>query len=213
MKNSYIVVAVALAISGCATNGPKKGEIPTIESQTFKTNVPGETIKVDKKCGWTPWTRRKCELVGIEAVGVQPSIGATRMLQKATTTMACDNARSNVVAYVFGENVSEDRRTVTRNKQNENQKDRFKSQTEIGPDVAMSPDDPNNETNYSVRQALIDTDVDVVRTMTVNSQGRLVGFAVKRTDVVDGKTMSCTIVWRKDDVEDMRQVRGLIAGG
>lgn len=210
---NVVLLTTALAITGCATNGPKKGEIPTIESQTFNTNVPGETIKIDKSCGWMPWNRKKCEVIGIEAVGIQPSVGATRLLQKAATTQACDNARSNVVGYVFGMNVTDNRRTVTRNRQNENQKDRFKSATEIGPDVEMNPDDPNKDTNYSVREALIDSDIDVVRTQTVSAQGRLVGFSVVRSDVVDSKTMSCTISWNKHDSSDLRQVRGMIAGG
>jgi len=213
MKYSVIVAGVALAIAGCASNGPKKGEIPTIESQTFATNVPGETIKIDKKCGWMPWNRKNCEIVGIEAVGVQPSVGATRLLQKATTTMACDNARANVVSYVFGMNVTENRRSTSRSKQNENQKDRFKSATEIGPDVQMSPDDPNKDTNYSVRESLIDSDIDVVKTITVNAQGRLVGFSVIKSNVLDPKTVSCTIGWNRYDSNDLRQVRGLIAGG
>jgi hypothetical protein len=212
MKSSVIVAGVALAIAGCASDGPKKGEIPTIESQTFATNVPGETIKIDKKCGWL-WNSKKCEVIGIEAVGVQPSVGATRLLQKTTTTLACDNARANVVGYVFGMNVSENRRSTTKNNQNENQKDRFKSATEIGPDVAMSPDDPNKDTNYSVREALINTDIDVVRNVTVTAQGRLVGFAISKTKLVDAKTVACTISWNKYDSNDLRQVRGMISGG
>lgn len=212
MKSSVIVAGVAIAIAGCASDGPKKGEIPTIESQSFATNVPGETIKIDKKCGWL-WNRKKCEVIGIEAVGVQPSVGATRLLQKATTTMACDNARANVVGYVFGMNVTENRRTTTRSKQNENQKDRFKSATEIGPDVAMNPEDPNRDTNYSIREALIDSDIDVVKTITVNAQGRLVGFGIVKTSLVDAKTVSCTIGWNKYDSNDIRQVRTLISGG
>jgi hypothetical protein len=212
MKSSVIVAGVAIAIAGCASDGPKKGEIPTIESQSFATNVPGETIKIDKKCGWL-WNRKKCEVIGIEAVGVQPSVGATRLLQKTTTNMACDNARANVVGYVFGMNVTENRRTTSRSKQNENQKDRFKSATEIGPDVAMNPEDPNRDTNYSIREALIDSDIDSVKTVTVNAQGRLVGFGIVKTNLVDAKTVSCTIGWNKYDSNDLRQVRGLISGG
>lgn len=212
MKSSVIVAGVAIAIAGCASDGPKKGEIPTIESQSFATNVPGETIKIDKKCGWL-WNRKKCEVIGIEAVGVQPSVGATRLLQKTTTNMACDNARANVVGYVFGMNVTENRRTTSRSKQSENQKDRFKSATEIGPDVAMNPEDPNRDTNYSIREALIDSDIDSVKTVTVNAQGRLVGFGIVKTNLVDAKTVSCTIGWNKYDSNDLRQVRGLISGG
>lgn len=213
MKSSYILVtsAIALALSGCATNGPKKGEIPTIESQTFATNIPGETIKVDKSCGW--FQRKKCEVLSIEAVGVQSSVGATRVTQKHITDFACDNAKSNIVKYVFGERVTETRRNSSRNRQNENQKDRFKSATEIGPDVEMSPDDPNKDTNYSVREALVNTDIDVIKTQTFTSQGTLVGFFIKGTGVVDGKTISCTVRWNRNDASDLRQVRGLIAGG
>lgn len=214
MKSSYILVtaAVTLALTGCTSSGVRKGEIPTIESQTFATNIPGETIKIDKKCGWL-WNKNKCEVLAIEAVGVQSSVGATRVIQKQITDFACDNAKSNIIKYVFSEKGTENRRNVTRNRQNENQKDRFKSATEIGPDVEMNPDDPNRDTNYSVREALINSDIDIVKTQTFSSQGTLVGFFVKGTNVVDSKTISCTIAWSKRDANDLRQVRGLISGG
>jgi hypothetical protein len=60
---------------------------------------------------------------------------------------------------------------------------------------------------------LINTDIDIVRTVTVNAQGRLVGFAISKTNLVDPKTVACTINWNKYDSNDIRQVRGLIAGG
>ena len=66
-----------LILAGCASN---KGEIPTIASQTFNTKVPGERIKIDKSCGWIQ--RNKCTIESIEAIGIQPSVGATRLLQK-----------------------------------------------------------------------------------------------------------------------------------
>lgn len=214
MKSSYILVtaAVTLALTGCASSGVKKGEIPTIESQTFATNIPGETIKIDKKCGWL-WNRNKCEVLGIEAVGVASSVGATRVIQNNITEFACDNAKSNIVKYVFGEKVSENRRNVQRNRQNENQKDRFKSATEIGPDVEMNPDDPNRDTNYSVREALINSDIDIVKTQTFSSQGTLVNFYKKSTSVVDSKTISCTVAWSKRDAIGLRPVRNIISGG
>jgi len=211
MNKSLIVISVSLAIAGCSSNGPKKGEIPTIESQTFATNIPGETIKIDKSCGWI--RRNKCEIVSIEAVGVQPSVGATRVSQKQITDFACDNAKSNVIKLLFGEKGNENRRNMQRNRQNENQKDRFKGQTEIGPDVAMNPDDPNMDTNYSVREALINSDIDVVKTQTFTSQGTLVGFYIKGTNVVDSKTISCTVRWNRNDANDLRQIRSLISDG
>ena len=41
-----------VGLAGCSVLNSSKKEIPTIESQTFKTNVPGETIKITKSCGW-----------------------------------------------------------------------------------------------------------------------------------------------------------------
>lgn len=196
-----------LILAGCASN---KGEIPTIASQTFNTKVPGERIKIDKSCGWIQ--RDKCTIESIEAVGVQPSVGATRLLQKSTTLMACDNAKANVVGYVFGTNVSENRSSRTKNKQNENQKDRVKSKTEIGQDVDMASDDAEKDTNYSIREALINSDIDTVRTVTTTAQGKLVGFSIKETVVLDSKTIACTIVWNKNDSQDLKKVRGLISG-
>lgn len=197
-----------LIFAGCASNN--KGEIPTIASQTFNTKVPGERIKIDKSCGWIQ--RDKCTIESIEAVGVQPSAGATRLLQKSTTLMACDNARANVVGYVFGNNVSESRTSRTKSKQNENQKDRIKSKTEIGQDVDMASDDAEKDTNYSIREALINSDIETVRTVTTTAQGRLVGFSIKETVVLDSKTISCTIVWNKNDSQDLKKVRSLISG-
>ena len=196
-----------LILAGCASN---KGEIPTIASQTFNTKVPGERIKIDKSCGWIQ--RNKCTIESIEAIGIQPSVGATRLLQKSTTLMACDNAKANVVSYVFGNNVSESRSSRTKNKQNENQKDRIKSKTEIGQDVDMASDDNEKDTNYSIRESLIDSDIETVRTVTTTAQGRLVGFSIKETNVLDSKTIACTIVWNKNDSQDLKKVRSLISG-
>lgn len=106
MKLKLLALSTVL-LTGCSGTIVGKGEIPTISSQTFNTKVPSETIKIEKSCGWIQ--RDKCTIESIEAVGVQPSIGATRLLQKSTTLMACDNARANVVGYVFGTNVSDNR--------------------------------------------------------------------------------------------------------
>jgi hypothetical protein len=197
-----------LILAGCASNN--KGEIPAIASQTFNTKVPGERIKIDKSCGWIQ--RNKCTIESIEAIGIQPSVGATRLLQKSTTLMACDNAKANIVSYVFGNNVSESRSSRTKNKQNENQKDRIKSKTEIGQDVDMASDDNEKDTNYSIRESLIDSDIETVRTVTTTAQGRLVGFSIKETNVIDSKTIACTIVWNKNDSQDLKKVRSLISG-
>jgi hypothetical protein len=207
-----VSLLIALSLAGCSSfmSTPGKGEIPTITSQSFNTKVPGERIKIDKSCGWIQ--RDKCTIESIEAVGIQPSVGATRLLQKSTTLLACDNARANVVGYVFGTNVNESRTSRIKNKQNENQKDRVKSKTELGQDVDMASDDSEKDTNYSIREALINSDVDTVRTITTNSQGKLVGFSIKETSVLDGKTIACTIVWNKNDSEDLKKVRGLISG-
>lgn len=209
MKFSKVGLAITiLALAGCSSTPVGKGEIPTISSQSFNTKVPGETIKIEKSCGWLQ--RSKCQIEGIEAVGIQPSVGATRLLQKSATEMACMNAQANVASYIFGINVSDDRNSRVRNRQNENQKDRVKSRTEIGQDVDLSPDDPSKDTNFSVREALINTDIDNVRTVTTNVRGHLIGFHIKETKVVDSKTMSCTIVWSRKDTQDMRSVRQLM---
>ncbi len=212
MKLKVITAVIAFALVGCSsTPNVGKGEIPPISSQTFNTKVPGERIKIDKSCGWL-WNKDKCSIETIEAVGIQPSVGATRLLQKSTTLLACDNARANVVGYVFGTVVNENRSSQIKNKQNENQKDRVKSKTEIGQDVSMSPDDSEKDTNYSIREALVNSDVDTVRNITTNSQGRLVGFRIKETEVIDSKTVACTIAWNKGDSEDLKSIRTLISG-
>ena len=211
MKVKFALLSAAIVLSGCATKGPSKGEIPSIESQTFNTKVPGETIKIDKSCGWS-WNRDKCEIETIEAVGVQPSVGATRLQQRAITIQACDNARANIVGYVFGENVRDSRYSRTKSNQNENQKDRSKSRTEIGDDVPMSATDSDKDTNYSVKEALINTDIDMVRTITTDSQGRLVGFRIAETSVVDGKTMACRLYWSRKDSQDLGKIRSLVSG-
>lgn len=205
------VVSVLVGLTGCASTHPGKGEIPSISSQTFSTKIPGERIKIDKACGWL-WNKDKCTVESIEAVGVAPSIGATRLLQEDATQRACMKAKSNVVKYVFGDNVSETATSRTKNKQNENQKDRVKSKTEIGQDVDMASDDAEKDTNYSVREALINSDIETVKTITTNAQGRLVGFKIEESKKVDDKTMSCTIAWHRSDSEDLKKVRSLIAG-
>ena len=211
MKSRLLLGVIALTFAGCASQGPSKGEVPSIESQTFKTNIPGETIKITKSCGWL-WNNKKCNIESIEAVGVQPSVGATNLIQKTVTLQACDNARANVISYVFGDNVTDSRISKLRSRQNENQKDRVKSRTEKGDEVSMSTADPDKDTNFSIQEALINSDIDMVRTVTTNAQGRLVGFKVVNTSVVNGKTIACTINWSKNDTEDLRKIRGLISG-
>lgn len=208
---SRLLLCVLLTVAGCASKGPSKGEIASIESQTFKTNIPGETIKITKSCGWL-WNRKQCNIEAIEAVGVQPSVGATNLIQKTVTLQACDNARANVVSYVFGDSVTDSRISKLRSRQNENQKDRLKSRTEKGDEVAMSDSDPEKDTNFSIQESLVNSDIDMVRTVTTNAQGRLVGFKVINTSVVNGKTIACTINWSKNDTEDLRKIRGLISG-
>lgn len=195
-----------LILAGCASN---KGEIPTIASQSFNTKVPGERIKIDKSCGWIQ--RDKCSIESIEAIGIAPSVGATRLLQEDATQRACMKAKANVVRYVFGENVNDFANTRTRNKQNENQKDRVKSKTEIGQDVDMSSEDADKDTNYSIREALVNSDIESVRTITTNAQGRLVGFSIMGTSVLDSKTIVCTIIWNKNDSQDLKKIRTLIS--
>tara|TARA_R110000868_G_scaffold81888_1_gene231627 strand:- start:183 stop:809 length:627 start_codon:yes stop_codon:yes gene_type:complete len=207
MKLKLLVLS-CLIFAGCASNN--KGEIPTIASQTFNTKVPGERIKIDKSCGWIQ--RDKCTIESIQAVGVAPSIGATRLLQEDATNRACMKAKANVVRYVFGENINDFSNTRTRNKQNENQKDRVKSKTEIGQDVDMASDDADKDTNYSIREALINSDIETIRTITQSSQGRLVGFKIDETKKIDDKTMSCVIVWNKNDSQDLKKIRSLISG-
>lgn len=203
MNAKLVIGVVSVIITGCASVGSKKPTIPTLESQTFNTNIPGETIKIDKSCGWVK--RKQCEIESITAVGVQSSAGGTLLQQKVITTMACDNARANVVGYVFGEQVSDYRNSRTRGKQNENQQDTFKSK------VGVDDSDPNDTANV-IKSALIDTDIDAVRTITVRSQGRLVGFKIVDTDVLDKKTIACKLQWSRRDNEDLNKVRGLIAG-
>jgi hypothetical protein len=208
---NVVALSVLGVITGCASTSPGKGEVPTISSQSFSTKVPGERIKIDKACGWL-WNKDKCTVESIEAVGVAPSVGATRLLQEDATQRACMKAKANVVKYVFGDNVSENTTSRTKNKQNENQKDRVKSKTELGQDVDMASDDADKDTNYSVREALINSDIETVKTITTNAQGRLVGFKIEETRTIDSKTMSCTIAWHRSDSEDIKKVRSLIAG-
>jgi len=76
----------------------------------------------------------------------------------------------------------------------------------------MSSDDNEKDTNYSIRESLIDSDIETIRTITTTAQGRLVGFSIKETNILDSKTISCTIVWNKNDSQDLKKVRSLISG-
>lgn len=208
MKLKKLSILLMVGLAGCSVLNSSKKEIPTIESQTFKTNVPGETIKITKSCGWL-WNSKDCKIESIEAVGVQPSVGGTSLMQKAVTMQACDNARANIVSYVFGESVTDSRYSRARSKQSENQKDDIKSKNEKI-ESELSPED--RESVLSIRQALTNSDIEMVRTVTVNAQGRLVGFKIKNTTLVNGKIIACTIDWIKTESEELKNIRGLISG-
>jgi len=208
MKSRVLILSLVL-LSACASH---KGEIPTLESQSFNTKIPGESVTINKSCGWL-WNRHKCEIQSIEAVGVQPSVAGGGIQQKIVTETACDNAKVNVIKYVYGEDVSNTDNIRTHNKQHENQKDRIKSKTEKGEDVPMSANDADKDTNYSIQEALVDTDIEFVRNQTLTAQGHLNGFAIVKTTVVERKTIMCTIKWSRGDATDLRKVRGLISQG
>jgi len=205
MKSQLCLIGIlTLGVSGCSVLGPK-GTVPTIESQTFNTNIPGETIKIDKSCGWL-WNRKKCNIESITAVGVQVSAGGGIFVQGPIGNMACDNARVNVVSYVFGENVRSRRQSSTRMGQGENQKDTGKNQSVFGNEGSQ------NNTELRIREALTDTNIDFVKTVSIDTQGRLVGFAERNREVIDGRTIACSVVWSRSDSEDLRKVRSLISG-
>ena len=130
-------------------------------------------------------------------------------MQKAVTMQACDNARANIVSYVFGESVTDSRYSRARSKQSENQKDDIKSKNDKI-ESELSPED--RESVLSIRQALTNSDIEMVRTVTVNAQGRLVGFKIKNTTLVNGKIIACTIDWIKTESEELKNIRGLISG-
>lgn len=200
----WLISVLAICLSGCSVLSPK-GEVASLESQTFNTNIPGETIKIDKSCGWF-WNRKKCNIESITAVGVQVSAGGGVFVQGPIGTMACDNARVNVVSYVFGENVRSRRQSSTRMGQGENQKDTGKNESVFGNEGSQA------NTESKIRQALTDTNIDFIKTMSIDTQGRLVGFAERNREVIDGRTIACTIVWSRRDSEDLRKIRSLVAG-
>ena len=76
----------------------------------------------------------------------------------------------------------------------------------------MASDDNEKDTNYSIREALINSDIDMVRTITTSSQGKLVGFKIEDARPIDSKTIACTITWSKNDSQDLKKVRSLISG-
>ena len=96
-----------------------------------------------------------------------------------------------------------------RSKQSENQKDDIKSKNDKI-ESELSPED--RESLLSIRQALTNSDIEMVRTVTVNAQGRLVGFKIKNTTLVNGKIIACTIDWIKTESEELKNIRGLISG-
>lgn len=197
MKTKLIAVMICVVLSGCATTKRGENEIEPIMNQRLSTSFKQDTIKIETRCGWFTTDKSKCEVIAIEATASVPTNGNSENNLRTGLIRANMLARANVRHFMH-EDVSSSRVVNTIAKNVEKANDRMKSRTQIGEAVAMSDNEAERETNFSVRENSNDTAHQVTETIRTNAQGILRGFKTVRQEVTGNQTVSVTIRW---DVE------------
>ena len=109
MNKSLVVVAVALALSACASKPPK---VDTVREEELSTDFVAEGIKVTSSgCGtMSKMFGRTCKIVRIDSVATAPTNGGTNNNRESGMIVACDKALANV-SHWMGQRVESDRTT------------------------------------------------------------------------------------------------------
>lgn len=191
MNKSLVVVAVALALSACASKPPK---VDTVREEELSTDFVAEGIKVTSSgCGtMSKMFGRTCKIVRIDSVATAPTNGGTNNNRESGMIVACDKALANV-SHWMGQRVESDRTT---------------RRVGIANEVSQSKESQSNKGEEgsgesSVRENANDIKTEVTTVVRVNSKRYLTGWFTVNQDVVGKQEVKCTKRWDATNTELM----------
>jgi cytochrome c5 len=191
MNKSLVVVAVALALSACASRPPK---VDTVREEELSTDFVAEGIKVTSSgCGtMSKMFGRTCKIVRIDSVATAPTNGGTNNNRESGMIVACDKALANV-SHWMGQRVESDRTT---------------RRVGIANEVSQSKESQSNKGEEgsgesSVRENANDIKTEVTTVVRVNSKRYLTGWFTVNQDVVGKQEVKCTKRWDATNTELM----------
>ncbi len=189
MNKSLVVVAVALALSACASKPPK---VDTVREEELSTDFVAEGIKVTSSgCGsMSKMFGRTCKIVRIDSVATAPTNGGTNNNRESGMIVACDKALANV-SHWMGQRVESDRTT---------------RRVGIAGEVSASKETQSNRGDEgsgqsSNRENLNDIKTEVTTVVRVNSKRYLTGWYTAQQDVVGKQEVKCTKRWEVTNTE------------
>lgn len=189
MNKSLVVVAVALALSACASKPPK---VDTVREEELSTNFVAEGIKVTSSgCGtMSKMFGRTCKIVRIDSVATAPTNGGSNNNRESGMIVACDKALANV-SHWMGQRVESDRTT---------------RRVGIANEVSQSKETQSNNrdegaSESSNRENVNDVKTEVTTLVRVNSKRFLTGWFTVNQDVVGKQEVKCTKRWDQTNTE------------
>jgi hypothetical protein len=205
MKLKLTALAIAVALTGCASSGKKEeaaDKIEPIRSQKLATSFKAEGITIESECGWFT-SKKNCDITAIEAVGTAATNGNTENNVRVALIRAGDRARANVRHFI-NEDVSSSRVNRTIAKNIEQAMDKMKQRANNGDTVALSDEDvlkakqedaADKSTNFMERNNYNDTAHNLTDNIAVNAQGILRGFRVVKQEKIGPQEVAVTLRW------------------
>jgi hypothetical protein len=189
MKNSLVIVAIALTLGACSSNPTK---VDTVRDEELSTDFVAEGIKVTSSgCGtMSKMFGRSCKVVRIDSTSTAPTNGGTNNNRESGFVVACDKALANV-SHWMGQRIESDRSTRRVSQANEvsNSKESQSNKGEEGSGES------------SVRENANDIKTEVTTVVRVNSKRYLTGWYTAQQEVIGKQEVKCTKRWDATNTE------------
>ena len=216
----FLFTLIVLALAGCssaptvAPTTPTSNRALTTRDQQLTSSFLRNGVKLEWSCKYmsdavdAPCV--KGDIIAMEAVGFAPTYGTTEALRETAYDVAHDVALSNLVRFIK-QDISTSRvtKTLTKNIEKANDKITRKVSSPVtesdveasnGADTNIDSTDTNQHTiNQTVRT--------VVENIRSQSSGIVRGAQVINESVVDEKTVSVTIRWSSQNVDQSNRLQ------
>ena len=201
MKLKLAAIAIALAVTGCAST-KKEGEGP-VKTQKLATSFASEKIKIETSCTWRIFSKNECEVVAIESTATATSFGNTANNRKTALTVAEMRANAQVSEFL-SKDISSTRVSNTIAKNLEKANDKVKSGNADNKTVEMSD---KEAATISLRENSNETAHQLTETIRTSSQAILKGFVKINEEVTGNQEVLVTIRWDKDSERAAEMLR------